>query len=116
MDPKSHLTHLAGSVTLILVGGSQSPVTVTPWAIILIQIELSVLPRLRNAMMAQINLLSGLGRCREWVAACRAVLQNDRPRTKSPAQRAGIDHAGRSRSCRLSAHATDVARVVAVSH
>ena len=75
MDPKSHLTHLAESVTLILVGGSQSPVTVTPLGNYFDTDRTVCVAKKEERDDGPDQLIEWVGPVSEWVAACRAVLQ-----------------------------------------
>ena len=75
MDPKSHLTHLAESVTLILVGGSQSPVTVTPLGNYFDTDRTVCVAKIEERDDGPDQLIEWVGPVSEWVAACRAILQ-----------------------------------------
>lgn len=75
MDPKSHLQHLAESVTIILVGGSQSPVTVTPLGNYFDTDRRVCVAKTKESDDGDDQLIEWVGPVSEWVTACRAILQ-----------------------------------------
>lgn len=76
MSTTSNLTHLAESVTLILVGGLQAPVTVTP-LVNAFETNLHVcVSKLGKRDDGTDQLIKWVGPVTEWVAACRAILKS----------------------------------------